>query len=405
MNKSLEATGRSALISPFYPALDGLRAVAFLMVFLVHYGIIVWPWSFLQWGWVGVDIFFVLSGFLITGILFDSLGESHFFRNFYIRRSLRIFPVYYIFWIALLLLTPILHIAWNRYLIAQAGYAGNFFYAGAKLGHHAAPGFIPFVTSRHPHELRFINAGAFWTLCVEEQFYLVWPLVIWLVRSRQVLLRICILAIIALPIIRLLYFLRFPENVAAGQLFFNSFFRFDTLLVGAAVALWLRETRLSANTVRKGSIVVACAAPLLLAFLYSLERTHDPLNTNLDPVVATIGYTLIALAAAALLLLAIQPSSLLSRFLQRRPLVALGRISYGMYLFHALPELHFQAEGQRFINDHVGFLLPVVAFVYTLTCAKLSFRFIESPFLRLKDRLAPRPGAVEDPPPYAVSMQ
>ena len=86
----------------FYPALDGLRAIAFLMVFGQHY-------LQLPWGWAGVDLFFVLSGFLITGILFDTCDDSHRIRNFYVRRTLRIFPLYYGVMLALLLMQPIIH--------------------------------------------------------------------------------------------------------------------------------------------------------------------------------------------------------------------------------------------------------------------------------------------------------
>src|ERR1700712_3651211 len=86
----------------FYPALDGLRAVAFLMVFFQHY-------LSMPWGWTGVNVFFVLSGFLITGILFDTRDAPNRARNFYVRRTLRIFPLYYAIFLALLLLQPIMH--------------------------------------------------------------------------------------------------------------------------------------------------------------------------------------------------------------------------------------------------------------------------------------------------------
>src|ERR1700722_7833144 len=95
----------------FYPALDGLRAIAVLMVFYQHY----YP-NFrmgLNWGWAGVDIFFVLSGFLITGILYDTQNAAHRFRNFYVRRTLRIFPLYYGVLLLALLLTPLLHWTWH----------------------------------------------------------------------------------------------------------------------------------------------------------------------------------------------------------------------------------------------------------------------------------------------------
>ena len=96
----------------FYPALDGLRACAVLMVFAQHYVLMQIP-GIWQWGWAGVDVFFVLSGFLITGILFDTKDSDHRFRNFYVRRTLRIFPLYYGVLLLVLLLTPFMHWNWN----------------------------------------------------------------------------------------------------------------------------------------------------------------------------------------------------------------------------------------------------------------------------------------------------
>jgi hypothetical protein len=99
-----------------YPALDGMRAIAFLMVFAQHY-------YFAPWGWMGVDLFFVLSGFLITGILFDTRHDSHRVRNFYIRRTLRIFPLYYGIMLALLALQPLAHWNWD---LVWPSYVGNY---------------------------------------------------------------------------------------------------------------------------------------------------------------------------------------------------------------------------------------------------------------------------------------
>ena len=97
--------------SAYYIALDGLRAIAVIMVFFQHYGA---GKAFLfGWGWTGVDIFFVLSGFLITGILYDSQQKPHRYRDFYIRRTLRIFPLYYFVWAVILLMTPFALWQWN----------------------------------------------------------------------------------------------------------------------------------------------------------------------------------------------------------------------------------------------------------------------------------------------------
>src|SRR5665213_1679679 len=97
--------------SAYYVALDGLRAVAVIMVFFKHYG--EGKFFLFNWGWTGVDIFFVLSGFLITGILYDSQQKPHRYRDFYIRRTLRIFPLYYAVWLVILLAAPIAQWQWN----------------------------------------------------------------------------------------------------------------------------------------------------------------------------------------------------------------------------------------------------------------------------------------------------
>src|SRR5665213_3289728 len=103
----------------YFPALDGIRAMAFLMVFAGHY-------LRLPWGWAGVDVFFVLSGFLITGILFDTRDELHRVRNFYVRRTLRIFPLYYAVFLVLALVYPIFHWNWNWVWLVWPAYVGNW---------------------------------------------------------------------------------------------------------------------------------------------------------------------------------------------------------------------------------------------------------------------------------------
>ena len=107
----------------YYPALDGLRAVAVLMVFCQHYGAAK-AWIF-GWGWTGVDVFFVLSGFLITGILYDTRQKTYRYRDFYVRRTLRIFPLYYVVWLAIVLLAPVAHWQWNWRWSLWPAYVGN----------------------------------------------------------------------------------------------------------------------------------------------------------------------------------------------------------------------------------------------------------------------------------------
>ncbi len=391
----------SPLLRRFYPALDGLRAVAFLTVFFAHYGTVVCRWPILRWGWAGVDIFFVLSGFLITGILYDTLDRRDFFRNFYIRRTLRIFPLFFGFWLFMLLLTPLLRIAWNRYDLATVLYIGNFFLAGGVLGHHPVSGVIQCLRGFHGHPIS-IEIGPLWSLCVEEQFYLVWPAVVWAVRSRRKLLLICFAVILAEPFIRELYWHLSRSSSQVGAIYFNTFTRVDTLMVGAAVALWLRGPHASEAAVRRVAYLLTCVPLPVLALL--LHRTHAGAMSDWisNHVVVTFGFTLIALFSAGLLLLAVLSGSWLHRLLRIAPLTYLGRLSYGLYFFHALPIYIMINLGLAEPYHRIRLLFVPIAFTYAFLAAWLSFRYLESPFLRLKERLAPRPGAVNDPPPVAA---
>ena len=155
----------------YYPALDVLRGIAILLVFFYH------NFSFLQvfeFGWIGVDLFFVLSGFLITDILLSSQGGRNFFRNFYARRFLRIFPLYYITLIAFFLLAPYVFSQQNADVVTYYNTNQLWFWS-------------------HLQNWLFVNKGMssspmlshFWSLAVEEQFYLFWPLIIFILKDLK----------------------------------------------------------------------------------------------------------------------------------------------------------------------------------------------------------------------------
>jgi peptidoglycan/LPS O-acetylase OafA/YrhL len=220
----------------FYPALDGLRAVAFLMVFLQHY-------YFLPWGWTGVNVFFVLSGFLITGILFDTRDDLHRARNFYVRRTLRIFPLYYGIMLVLLLLNPVFHWRWNWYWTAWPLYLGNFlrFISPSALVWES-PLFVAadaWLKSQAHHTVLYF--GHFWSLCVEEQFYLMWPWVVFWTRKRRTLLWICGCAVVVVPLLRVWAQASSPDWMLQGELLYRvTPFQLDSLLLGGLVALLWR---------------------------------------------------------------------------------------------------------------------------------------------------------------------
>ncbi len=398
----MTAPARSELLRPFYPALDGLRAIAFLAVFVHHHIYPFYPrYRFLDWGWAGVDLFFVLSGFLITGILFDTLDRPDFFRNFYIRRALRIFPLFYGIWLFLLLLTPVLHISWTRANFAMAAYVGNFLTASARVHHWRSPSAIFFFF----HGVRsHFSMGHLWSLCVEEQFYLVWPAVVWFLRTRKALLRVCLAVIVIVPFARAVYGYYQPEMLAASHLYFATWSRLDTLLCGAAIALWLRGANPSMAKMRVWLTAIAPATLVLLLVgqhFFGI-RGIEPAEA---PFVNIIGFTLIAVGCSALLILALEPGTWFARMLQIKPLVYLGRISYGMYVIHYIFFSFLFDHRRAFAGRHVTFLVPIFSFLLTLVLASLSFHFLESPFLSLKSRLAPRGGAVDDPAPAPSALR
>lgn len=346
---------------------------------------------------MGVNIFFVLSGFLITGILYDSQDRDHRFRNFYVRRTLRIFPLYYAVWTVLLLSTPWLHIAWRPQNFAWPAYLGNFL---ALLHLHGPldPNFsqlvaYPFFAKGDavPHRI-FILVGHFWSLCIEEQFYLFWPAVVFFVRGRSKLLKICTVTVIVLPLLRGLFaHLVPPVALETGALRTFTLFHLDEFLLGGAAALILRG---------RPAPWLRTAAPYLfltgvVAFLVS--RLWEQYVQSTQPELfmrpewgLTYGITLVDLMALGMILLCLDTRSWLARVLNFAPLRGLGKVSYGFYVFHDIPHALYGHLIARFgLGEHTtGLLVPLTG---TLLLSVLSYNLLERPFLRLKTRFEGRP--------------
>jgi peptidoglycan/LPS O-acetylase OafA/YrhL len=366
--------------------MDGLRAIAVLMVFFGHYAAI-----HFHPGWMGVDIFFVLSGFLITGILFDSRDKTHRFRNFYVRRTLRIFPVFYALWLVLLVLTPVLHISWKPIDLLYPLYLGNYL----PLFHAASPpdqSIIQIVANPFrdsiPGNQFLLYAGHFWSLCIEEQFYLFWPLMVFLIGKRSTLLRLCVATVILSPLLRMaaLHFLPFPYNDHFVFLRFT-FLRLDEFLIGGFGALMLRGPRAalmqSTGPLLLSAGLVAIAASWLVGrfILHLPSDIFDNANW-----IASCGTFFIDIASLGIILICLDGRNWLSRLLSLAPLRGLGKIAYGFYLFHDIPHLaYIRIEDDLGLKAHHGFGL-LIPFVGTLMLAVPSYHFLERPFLRLKTR-------------------
>src|SRR5215470_6104122 len=223
---------RSVRAGGHLPGLDGVRGLAILLVLAVHFVGNATPVTWGErlavklgnYGVLGVDLFFVLSGFLITGLLLDSKGDPHYFRNFYARRTLRIFPLYY-FVLALLFIVipaavtipPALEEA-RRHQAWLWTYTTNFF-----------------IAAKASWALSYVSH--FWSLAIEEHFYLLWPLVVFSFR-RQTLERICIAVIVAALALRIGLLLGGVSELSVSVL---TPCRIDTLCVGALLAAVARR--------------------------------------------------------------------------------------------------------------------------------------------------------------------
>lgn len=353
------------------PELDGLRGIAILLVLLFHFAPSSGPLTAFirvyQMGWIGVDLFFVLSGFLITGILLDTAGKPAYYRTFLVRRSLRIFPLYYA---ALLLACAAFYlpgeIRWREFLEQHGGwwfaaYLGNFYVVHLNAW-PAVPMLIPL-----------------WSLQVEEQFYLSYPLLVAFCR-RATLKRVLQGMIAAGLLLRVLVTSLAPENITAAYVLMPC--RMDVLAMGGWVAIALRDRDAWLQDRRIGAVSLACGAGFGVIWWFGG-------GTPWSPWMRTVGYSLLDIAfTGVLIVLVAWPPSVLTRMCRNPLLVWIGTVSYGLYLLHLLAgELV-----RRFVEPALG-VEPltstdmVLCIAGAMLLAGISWRWFESPILRLRDRM------------------
>jgi peptidoglycan/LPS O-acetylase OafA/YrhL len=387
-------------ISRRIPALDGLRAFAVTGVLFCHVSN-TWDWEQVAqsplsqpvsilcgWGWVGVDLFFVLSGFLITGLLYEAKGGAGYFRNFYARRTLRIMPLYYGFLLLTLAVLPtVLSILPSRAsaLLKVPELARGdilsllFYYANFQIAftHRSLDVFTPF-----------------WSLAVEEHFYLLWPLAVWLL-SRRSLMRLCVAGAVASLGWRIAVVCSGADDEIARLVTPGAL---DGLLCGGYLAL-ARRDQADWDKLRPWTLpvlfctgtFVVCLMASRMQFVSGLDlRTTDKTLAG-GVVTSTLGIAALALFFAALMarVLDAPQRSRLRRVLEHPSLTAIGKYSYAIYVFHSLILLYtYRLMAGRLAHyvplTPAKLIIAIWLLGVSFVAAWLSYHCFEIHFLRLK---------------------
>jgi peptidoglycan/LPS O-acetylase OafA/YrhL len=373
-------------------ALNGLRGVAIAMVLMVHLAVgdamrhrgPFWHQlnQFMWLGWSGVDLFFVLSGFLITGILIDTRHALNFFRSFYGRRALRIFPLYYLM-VAFAVLFSVLALP----------HLHRFQMLGSQ--HTSVAGWVSYVLYYQNWWIPLkepaggFPIGHFWSLGVEEEFYLCWPLCVYLLRDRT-LARVCV--VVSVVVLALRCYLVHKLGGTAPIILMSTATRADALLLGALVAITVR----SAAMLRAAKNIAPWLGGIaLLGVVLLTARAHEIfVRSTWTQSIGLTGYALLYAVVVLYVFLQDGTGSLLDRVMRWRWLQFLGKYSYGLYVYHAMIffalTLAFRQKSWYTHKFLPAFALQCVEVGLSIAVAYLSFQFWEKPFLRLKGRFEAR---------------
>lgn len=364
--------------------LDGLRGIAILLVMIYHFS----TYKFIthnvldraithifKTGWIGVILFFVLSGFLITSILLNSKNSDHYFSTFYIKRLLRIFPLYYLYLaLVFFVIYPLFFdhassVEQSKMVVAKDAQVWFWFYL-ANIKEFISGTFFGGSVSH------------LWSLSIEEQFYVVWPIIVLFFPVKNLKFLSIVLVIIAV-ILRIVFYFK---GISPGLIYSFTLTRMDSIIMGALVAIIVYQgTVIKYNRVK---IIFIIFTLLSIGMLYSLGK-----RAGSHAIIYTIGFSIIGIAFALLVTLLQSPTPFLFRYLfSNKILVFFGKYSYALYLIHPfvkqLVTRYLPIPGTSLGSIFpIGLFFIVICFCVSITFALLSWNLYEKWFLKLKKRL------------------
>ena len=359
---------QATVIKQYIPQLDGIRGLAIILVISFHYLGNIPIFSF---GWCGVDLFFVLSGYLITSRLIALQKQKNHLIKFYTNRALRILPLYY--------LTLIIFYAGFNLLVKKENfYLFNFY------NHN----WISFALFFQNWSLIYYDGvkenflDHFWSLAIEEQFYLIWPFFLYKFRQQRFFFKLVFIIIILIIITRTFLYTQYPGINDYKHFFYNTLCRMDAFLIGGCLFLFQKKNKAKQFTLF-----------YLAAFLMIISGIYFTGNANgSNPFLSTIGYTLIAIAFAGLIHAGSSDSSrLISVFFNYRWLRFTGKISYGLYIFHWIVLRAIEPRLEQWLIKFIYFnnqtahgLSLFICLVMSYIISVISYFYFELYFLKQK---------------------
>jgi peptidoglycan/LPS O-acetylase OafA/YrhL len=355
--------------------LDGIRGVAVLGVLFVHYGDLSQSHSaFLRFlglvkgaGWIGVDLFFVLSGFLITGILLDTRNDPRRTTNFYARRALRLFPLFYGVSFAIGIYMLLAHLPWHAAYSLYLLYAGNF------------------VAIKYDM-IGVVHVAPLWSLAVEEQYYLLWPFVLWRLRGAERIKPILLACLIVPAILKIILLaLHTDPNISYYMLPTHV----EPLAMGSFAAIVMRSD-LGPRLVAWSRVLL----PLSMMSIVGLGLIEGRMAIQ-DPAVR-FAFPLFGLFGCCLILRSFVEGALTARVMSNPILVFYGKYSYGLYvfssLFHNPLKIYLYGWMAKVLHNPIllGVAYMLVAYLVLTIVSVASFHLYENQFLKLKRKFASR---------------